>query len=66
MKNQTWQLVPLTRKNTFGCKWIYKTKFSLDGCKEKHKTHLIANGFSQKKGIDYIEAFSPDAKMDTI
>lgn len=36
------------------------------GSIEKHKSHLVAQEFSQKKGINYLENFSPTTKMDTI
>jgi hypothetical protein len=32
MKNNTWNLVPLPPgKNLVGCKWVYKTKFIVEG-----------------------------------
>ena len=67
MKNKTWSLVPLhVGKNFVGCKWVYKTNFIAEGQIEKYKSRLVAKGFNQLEGIDYNEAFSPVAKMNTI
>ena len=49
-----------------GCKWVYKTKFTLEGQIEKYKARLVAKGFNQLDGIDYNETFAPIAKMNTI
>jgi hypothetical protein len=49
-----------------GCKWVYKTKYDVDGKLKKHKAHLVAKGFSQKEGIAYLEMFSLVACMDSI
>ena len=48
------------------CKWVYKTKFAADGSPLKYKAILVAKGYSQVHGIDYIETFAPLEKMDTI
>jgi hypothetical protein len=47
-------------------RWVYMTKFTFEGAVERHKTCLVAKFFSQLEGIDYIEAFSPIAKMNFV
>ena len=54
MKNKTWELTEFPKdKNLIGCKWIYKPKFKVDGSIDKHKTILVAKGYSHKEAIDY-------------
>lgn len=48
------------------CRWIYQTKFLLDGLVDKYKAQLVAKGFSQVIGIDYIKTFAPVGKMTSI
>ena len=48
------------------CKWIYQTKFVVDGSVDKHKGKLVAKGFLQVLGVDYIETFAPVTKMNSI
>ena len=46
-KNNTWKLVErLENKEVIGVKWVYKTKLNPDGTIQKHKTRLIAKGYS--------------------
>ena len=52
--NHTWVLTPLpSHKKTIGCKWMYKAR-------------LVAKGFTQKEGLDYLETFSPVAKLVSV
>jgi hypothetical protein len=67
MENDNWDLVPLPKgRKLIRCKWVYRTKYALDGSVERHKALLVAKGFSQVKGIDYNETFSLVAKMNSI
>ncbi|KAL0379240.1 UNVERIFIED_CONTAM: Retrovirus-related Pol polyprotein from transposon RE1 [Sesamum radiatum] len=66
-KNNTWELPERPKdKEVIGVKWIYKTKLNADGSIQKHKPRLIAKGYSQLPGIDFIETFAPVARLDTI
>lgn len=66
-KNATWELVNKpTDKLIIGIKWVFKTKFNLDGSVQKNKARLVAKGYAQKPGVDYNETFAHVARLDTI
>ena len=54
--NSVWELVdPLEEIRPIRCKWIYKRKIG-----------LLAKGYTQKKGVDYEETFSPIAMLKSV
>ena len=66
-KNNTRGIVDLPLgKKPIGCKWVYKVKLKPDGTLERCKARLVAQGYTQKFGVDYEETFSPVIKMTTI
>ena len=63
----TWETVPCPKdKNIVNCKWVYRTKYKLDGAVDKHKVRLVARGFTQVYGVDYLKTYSPVAKLASL
>ena len=67
LKNDTWDLVPPPEgKNIVGSRWILKVKRDEDGGVVRFKARLVARGFSQVKGVDYDDVFSPVARYTSV
>lgn len=66
-QNRTWDIVSLpVGKNVVGCRWIFTIKYQADGTVERYKGRLVAQGFTQQEGIDYMDTFSPVAKLTSV
>ena len=67
IQTKTWEFVDLPpEKKTVGCKWVCKIKHKADGSIEQYKAQLVAKGFTQIEGIDFLETFSPIAKLSIV
>lgn len=53
-------------KNLVGCKWVYNVKKNADAFVARYKVRLVARGYSQEEGVDYVEIFNPMTKPITI
>ena len=53
------------KKIVVSSKWIFKIKHVNDNI-EKYKARFVAEGFSQKEGIDYEETFAPVARYTSV
>ncbi|WVZ52159.1 hypothetical protein U9M48_003245 [Paspalum notatum var. saurae] len=66
-RNHVWDLVkPPPNCRPIGTKWVFKNKQGENGMVVRNKVTLIAQGFYQKKGIDYEETFAPVACLEAI
>ena len=62
VRNNAWEIFPRpVGKSVVDSKWIYKVKQATNGSVKKYKARFVAQGFSQIKGIDYEETFTPVA-----
>ncbi|GJU33623.1 retrovirus-related pol polyprotein from transposon TNT 1-94 [Tanacetum coccineum] len=61
-KNETWQIVDLPEDvKCIGVKWVFKTKLNERREVKKHKARLVARGYGQEHGVDYLE--QPEGKF---
>ncbi|CAL2226287.1 unnamed protein product [Prunus armeniaca] len=66
-ENHTYDLVNLPKgRRALKNKWVYRPKTEENNSKPRFKARLVVKGFSQKKGIDFEEIFSPVVKMSSI
>jgi hypothetical protein len=55
-----WKLVDLLpNTKTIGTKWVLKKKCHPDGSIERYKARLVAQGYTQKKGINFHDTYAP-------
>ena len=65
-KAHTWTLVPRPPNvNVVGCKWIDREKLLPDGT-YKPKSRLVAQGCTQRPGVDFYETYSPTVRLDSL
>ena len=64
---EVWELMkPPADWKVVGSKWIFKQNVDADGTMERHKARLVAQGCTQRFGLDYEETFSPVVRFESI
>jgi hypothetical protein len=74
-----WEMDSLTHTNTFvevdqvptpftpiGSKFVFSLKRDVSGKVIRYKARLVAQGFSQREGIDYTSTFAPVVRLTSI
>lgn len=67
---KTWEYVPLAslppEANIMQCHFIFAVKRKSDGSIEKFKARLVANGNTQKAGVDFDAIFAAVVRLSTV
>ncbi|GJX14043.1 putative ribonuclease H-like domain-containing protein [Tanacetum coccineum] len=64
---EVWTLVDLPNgKRAIGTKWVFRNKKDERGIVIRNKARLVAQGYTQEKGIDYDEVFAHVARIEAI
>ncbi|KAG8951326.1 hypothetical protein FRC04_006566, partial [Tulasnella sp. 424] len=67
INNGTWELVQLPPdRKAIGSRWVFKVKRDAKGEIERYKGRLVAQGFSQRPGIDFHEVFAPTMRWGAL
>ena len=67
VSHRSWTLVPRpTNANIVTCKCVFAVKYYSDDTIARHKACLVARGFTQAYGIDFIETFSPIVRLPSV
>ena len=65
--NKVWELVrPPKEAPVISCKWVFKRKVGENGLVERYKARLVAQGYTQRPGLDYEETFSPVVRFESL
>ena len=66
-QHNVWDLVELPEgRKPVGSKWVFKVKTNADGTTERFKARLVAQGYTQREGLDYDETFSPVVRSESV
>ncbi|GKE72126.1 putative ribonuclease H-like domain-containing protein, partial [Tanacetum coccineum] len=57
---------PKKGKRVIGSKWVFKNKKDERGIVIRNKARLVAQRYTQEKGIDYEEVFAPVVRIEAI
>ena len=47
-------------------KWVFRNKQDQDGIVVRNKARLVAQGYTQVKGLDFGETYAPVARLEAI
>ncbi|GJS46140.1 putative ribonuclease H-like domain-containing protein [Tanacetum coccineum] len=64
---KVWTLVDLPNgKRAIGSKWVFRNKKDEREIVIRNKVRLVAQGYTQEEGIDYVEVFASVARIEVI
>ncbi|UYV69157.1 hypothetical protein LAZ67_6002607 [Cordylochernes scorpioides] len=66
-RHDVWQLQELPKGiKPLKCRWVLNKKINAVDGTTRYKARLVAKGFTQRRGIDYNEVYTPVSSFETI
>jgi hypothetical protein len=65
-RNEVWSLVPCSKQNVVGTKWVFYNKHDEHGVVTRNKARLVVKGYAQVAGLDFEETFSRVVRLESI
>jgi hypothetical protein len=65
-RNEVWSLVPCSKLNVVGTKWVFRNKQDEHSVVTRNKARLVAKGYAQVTCLDFEETFAPVARLESI
>jgi hypothetical protein len=65
-RNEVWSLVPCSKQNIVGTKWVFRNKQDEHRVVTINKARLVAKGYAQVAGLDFEETFALVARLESI
>lgn len=66
VQKDTWEIVDRpVNENVIGCRTILRNKYNSDGTIQRRKARVVAKGFAQRPGIDFMDTFAPVARIES-
>ena len=63
----TWELVELPKERmAIRCRWVFAAKTKPEGKFDTARARVVAQGFTQRPGMDYFEVTAPVVKFDSL
>lgn len=67
LEHETFEIADRPSDRTvIGCRTVLRNKYSADGEIERRKARIVAQGFSQRPGIDFHDTFAPVARLGSL
>lgn len=66
-ETETFSLVPLPKDvKPLGSRWVHRVKLNSDGTFKCFRSRLVAKGYEQEEGVDFLETYSPVVRTATV
>ena len=65
--NETWEVVERPKSGTtLTARWVFAVKKTPSGEIQRYKARLVARGYKQRYGVDYLDTYAPVTGVESL